>query len=70
MDDTDTAKLRTLLGYWAEHNREHSQEFRHWAERVAGLGETADDLRFAADEMDRAGEHLSRALRRLQAREA
>jgi N-acetylglucosamine kinase-like BadF-type ATPase len=33
MDDVD--RLRILLGHWIEHNSEHAEEFRRWAERVA-----------------------------------
>ena len=70
MSNEDIARLKTLLGYWIEHNREHSQELREWADKAKGLGDASEDLRVAAREMDRAGQHLSRALARLGGRGA
>ena len=67
----EKAKLRTLISYWMEHNKEHSQEFREWAEKVKAMGEAeaGEDMLQAAQEMDKASEILSRALRRLGERE-
>ena len=63
----EKAKLRTLLNYWIEHNKEHNQEFREWASRAKEFGETevSEEILTAAQEMDRANESLSRALNRL-----
>ena len=71
MGDEERVKLRTLLNYWVEHNMEHSQEFREWAEKVKGFGEAeaGEDMLRAAQEMDKASEILSQALRRLERRE-
>ncbi|RKY82505.1 hypothetical protein DRQ11_14305 [candidate division KSB1 bacterium] len=30
-------KLQVLLDYWIEHNGEHEQEFRDWADKVGSL---------------------------------
>jgi len=67
MDNDEKAKLQTLLNYWIEHNKEHSQEFREWATKASGFGETevSEEILAAAQEMDRANESLSRALKRL-----
>jgi aspartokinase len=67
MGNNEIAKLRTILHYWIEHNKEHSQEFSQWADRIAALGEieTAKWLRQAAQEMDKASKSLSKALRSL-----
>ncbi|HEY56487.1 MAG TPA: hypothetical protein G4N90_03510 [Dehalococcoidia bacterium] len=67
MADNERVKLRVLLGYWIEHSREHSQEFKEWADRAeaAGQPETARELLQAAQEMDSAAGSLSRALRSL-----
>jgi len=67
MANNERAKLRTLLGYWIEHGREHSQEFTEWANRARGIGEpeTASELLRAAQEMEKAARSLSRALRSL-----
>ncbi|UCB43848.1 MAG: hypothetical protein JSV77_04165 [Dehalococcoidales bacterium] len=70
MSNNDLTKLKTLLGYWVEHNQEHSQEFREWAARVTGLGDIGEDLRQASEEMDKASQFLSRAQEKLEEREA
>ena len=31
---SDRDKLRVLLPHWIEHNTEHADEFRHWAEKA------------------------------------
>lgn len=70
MSNDDMAKLKTLLGYWIEHNQEHGQEFREWADKVTGADDVGEDLRQAAEEMDKASQFLSRARERLEEREA
>ena len=70
MGNDDLAKLKTLLGYWIEHNQEHSQEFREWADRVAGLGDAGKDLLQASEEMDKATQFLSQAREKLEGKEA
>jgi hypothetical protein len=67
MTDNERARLGVLLGYWIEHSREHSQEFKEWADRAeaAGQSEAARELLKAAQEMDKAAESLSRALKSL-----
>ena len=71
MSNDERAKLRTMLDYWMEHNKEHSQEFREWADKAKTLGETeaAEDILQAAQEMDKANEFLSQALTRLGGKE-
>jgi len=51
-----------------EHNKEHSQEFRDWAERakVMGEAEASSEILRAAQEMNQANESLARALSRLE----
>ena len=70
MATDDITKLKTLLGYWIEHNQEHGQEFREWAERVAGQGYIGEDLRQAAGEMDKASQFLLKAQEKLGGSEA
>jgi hypothetical protein len=67
----ERAKLSTMLNYWMEHNEEHSQEFREWADKAKEFGEAevSDEILTAAQEMDRANESLSRALKRLGGKE-
>ncbi|MFC1964633.1 hypothetical protein ACFLWG_01330 [Chloroflexota bacterium] len=67
MGDGDRAKLGTLLNYWIEHNREHSQEFKEWADKAKAFGEVeaGDEILLAAQDMDKASELLLKAIRRL-----
>jgi len=45
-------RLHILLDYWIEHNREHEQEFRDWADKVtSSLGEVAQQLQEAGIRM-------------------
>ena len=55
-------KLRILLDYWIEHNGEHEQEFRDWADRITTLSaEVAQQLREAAGKMAAASAELMKA---------
>ena len=67
MDMAQMDKLRVLLDYWIRHNEEHGAEFKEWAEKAQGLGETAvyDDLMKAHDETQKANTSLLRALEKL-----
>jgi len=71
MDNEERVKIRTLLNYWIAHNKEHSQEFREWAGKVKMSGETeaGEEMLLAAQEMDKASETLTRALKRLEEKE-
>ena len=61
MDDVQE-KLRILLDYWIEHNSEHEQEFRDWADKVGSLStEVAQQLREAATRMAAASNELMKA---------
>jgi hypothetical protein len=66
-EERDLEKLRVLLAHWAEHNREHAEEFRRWAERVEQLGvkEVASNLRAAVEDMEIASNRLGAALDQL-----
>jgi len=61
MDDV-REKLRILLDYWIEHNSEHEQEFRDWADKAVSLStELAQQLREAAAKMAAASNDLMKA---------
>jgi methyl-accepting chemotaxis protein len=61
MDDMQE-KLRTLLDYWIEHNSEHAQEFRDWADRVASSStEIAQQLQQVATKMTAVSDELIKA---------
>jgi nickel/cobalt exporter len=68
MSSEERAKLGALLNYWVEHNEEHSQEFREWADKAKAFGEIeiADEMLQAAQEMDKASKLLSQSLKRLE----
>jgi rubrerythrin len=61
MDDVQE-KLRILLDYWIEHNSEHEQEFRDWADKAASSSnEVAKQLQKAATKMAAASSELIKA---------
>jgi hypothetical protein len=61
MDDVQE-KLHILLDYWIEHNSEHEQEFRDWADKVASLStEVAQQLQTAATKMAAVSSELMKA---------
>ena len=61
MDDVQ-GKLKILLDYWIEHNSEHEQEFRDWADKAASSStEVAQQLQEAAAKMAAASDELLKA---------
>jgi len=70
MVETDKEKLRALLDYWIEHNREHKDEFVEWAEKTKDFAEVPvhGHLLEAAQQMDKANEFLLLALEELRGR--
>jgi len=61
MDDVQE-KLKILLDYWIEHNSEHEQEFRDWADKVASSStEIAQQLQKAATKMAAVSDELMKA---------
>jgi len=71
MGNDESTKLRILLSHWIEHNKEHAEEFREWADKAKGFGEAEayEEMRQAAQGMDKSSESLSRALKRLEQKE-
>lgn len=63
----DLEKLKVLLAHWVEHNREHAEEFRQWAQRAEQLGvkEVASNLGAAVEEMQSVNKRLVAALDQL-----
>ncbi len=68
MAQGDRDKFRTLLNYYIEHNNEHAQELKELADKVRSFAEkeVSDNLIQAAQEMDKASQILTRALKRLE----
>ena len=64
---SDEEKIRTLLDYWIEHNNEHGQEFKEWAEKMKNADKpiVSAELLQASVNMERASEHLLKARERL-----
>ena len=64
----ERAKMKTLLSYLVEHNRDHSQEVKDWAKKARDMGESglADEMLQAAEAMDKASELLNGSLKRLE----
>ncbi len=61
MDDVQE-KLKILLDYWIEHNSEHEQEFRDWADKAASSStEVAKQLREAAAKTAAVSDELTKA---------
>ena len=58
----DQEKLRILLGHWIEHNDEHADEFRRWADKA---GVAAPDVLAAAERMGDVNQALAEALEKL-----
>lgn len=55
----EITKLRVMIPHWMEHNAEHEDEFRRWAEKA---GEFSESLIAAADSIAVANKHLQTAL--------
>ena len=64
---SEEEKIRTLLDYWIEHNREHGQEFNEWAEKMKDADKpiVSAELLQASLDMGKATEHLLKARERL-----
>lgn len=63
----DLRKLAVLLPHWSEHNAEHAEEFREWADRAEAAGETdaAQHIREAAAALAQANQALAAAMQSL-----
>ncbi len=68
MGSEERTRLKTLLGYWIEHNREHSEEFGEWANRARAMGEAevSEAISQAVMEIDRANKLLTQARKKLE----
>ncbi len=64
----DLKKLAVLLPHWSEHNAEHAEEFREWAQRAEAAGQptAAQHIREAAAALEQANQALAAAIRSLQ----
>lgn len=54
--------MNVLLDYWIEHNKEHEQEFRDWADKVgSSSAEVVERLHKASAKMAAATKELVKA---------
>ena len=67
MAKTDMEKLQILIEHWIEHNAEHAEEFRKWADKAKSAGNDAvcDHILEAIQQLQDANEHLRIALEKL-----
>ena len=57
---------KTLLNHWIEHNQSHSASFRERAEQITKVsGKAAEDIKQAAELMDKCTEMLKKAMQDL-----
>ena len=72
MSEVTKETLEILLKHWAQHNREHGEEFRKWAEKAKGLGEVGayNAILAAAQQVDKTNEFLLQALGSLKGEES
>jgi hypothetical protein len=58
--------VKTMLNHWIEHNENHSRSFRDRALQVQAISErAAQDIKEAADLMDKCTEVLKKAMKDL-----
>ena len=58
--------VKTLLNHWIEHNESHSTSFRERAKEIERISEkTAEDIRQAAQLMDKCTDMLKKAMQDL-----
>lgn len=58
----DREKLRHLAAHWEEHNRDHAETYRSWAEkmRISGDNVVAEILLEIANETEAIGEVIKK----------
>ncbi|MGB2841777.1 MAG: hypothetical protein WBC40_04785 [Halobacteriota archaeon] len=63
--EDEQEKLRLLLVYWIEHNKEHAQDFKRWAEKAKGFDEIGtgvyEAIMEAVEHMEEVNECLFKA---------
>ena len=58
----EVEKLRVLIPHWMEHNEEHAEEYRRWAEEAP---EASEDLIAAVEVLSEVNQKLGVALGKL-----
>jgi hypothetical protein len=64
--DLSKDSVKHLLDHWIEHNQSHSTSFRERAEQIEKVSEkAAEDIKLAAELMDKCTEMLKKAMQDL-----
>jgi len=67
--EEEKEKLSLLLVYWIEHNKEHAQDFKRWAEKAKEFDEIGTEvyeaIMEAVEHTEEANECLSNAFERI-----
>ena len=66
----EMGRLKVILSSWIEHNKQHSEKFRKWADKVEDIESEPiyNSIFRVAEEMGKANERLSQLLIELQGR--
>jgi len=66
----EKGRLKSILGSWIDHNKNHGEKFRKWVQKAKDTGDVADYSQTlqAVRQMEEANEQLSAALTKLQDR--
>ena len=69
MSNEDREKLKHLLHHWAEHNEEHCEKYKEWAQKAKEFGDIKvhDTIMEAVRSTDKTNESLRAALDTLKA---
>ena len=64
----ENGRLKVLMDSWVDHNKNHSEKFRRWAEKAKNAGDIADysQILQAVRQMEEANEQLAKVLIELQ----
>jgi hypothetical protein len=58
----DSEQLKILLGFWLDHNEEHTGEFSEWAGKIATQNKEVSDLiKKAVESMNESNSYLKKA---------
>jgi hypothetical protein len=68
MDERE--KLLTVIKHWVEHNEDHLEDYRKWAETAGGLGlpSVKAEIEAAVDNLSQSSQHLKKAMKTMESR--
>lgn len=65
MPELEKEKLKILLKHWIEHNEEHAEEFREWAEKIYNFEKFGISMDIAHDSLLEAARHMKESVESL-----